>query len=429
MINKYLLKLFVFYLLCILPCTLITNIYNAYSLDRDEKVEGTIVSLTENKKRIVIDKGLENGVIEGDVAKGYIDDKYICWAVAVVVREDLSEWAMDKTTNLEYVGENVVISLHSIYDLKNRPKVSNLYILRKESILNKMIDKAKEKYLKVEQEKANKEQKLLNEKYNLKKYKTFELPDMSFGLSISPISIRSPNNEQTISYGVDAKNLNREKYVFDGSYKYSTLSYTINAARDKYSTSSTTSTNTFDVKNKWGNLDYSSLYQFKRQQTGTYYPIKSQWSIGPVGIKYRFRPTTKVTELSMALVPLLEFYTADSKEYVDSVNYNIVEVKDNYIRFAYNLNLKMDLVEHLKLEDVLFYKPYYDVGKISPDFSNVDFSNKLTLKYEIYPDVSISYVSNLYWDIRKRKNLKEASTEWENGFYVFYTFNVQKGKM
>ncbi|MBF0314812.1 MAG: hypothetical protein HQK50_00510 [Oligoflexia bacterium] len=402
---------------------LAARINNALALDYYEKINSIVVTASPDKKQFIIERGAEDGIEVGDVATFYFNDIVIATAVAIALRNDLSEWVLYRSMRPQYLVENTPLHFVSIYG-SQKPHIENLQYWQKKSILLQMYKEIKSRYIDEEKRKEFESRKLLYEKYQLQTYQGLEFPAMGVTFNAAPISFRSPNNERTMSYGVELKNLNQEKYVYAGQYKYSTLSYTYNANRDKYSISNYASNQTLDRKDLWREqYDYTSLLQYKQERTGVYYPTYYQIDIGPIGIKRNFLPTEKIPTLTLAYLPLLQIYSADKREVENTYYYRYTRQKGIYWRHCLLLNIKAQLSERFSLEDAFSWKPLHDFIHSKVDIKDSDLKNTLLLKYEIYPNISLSYANTLTWDIRKKKNLQAASTEWENSFYIFYTMN------
>lgn len=410
-----------FYLILALPL---------YSMDYQEKISASIVDVGSKKTQVILDRGFEDGVEVGDVIKIISEEEtlLIGIAVAIYIRPELSEWRFYSTYRPKLLFPNNKVTMESLYGPK-KPYFSSLVKWQEESELKKIYLEEREKFLQSEAKDFNSKQNALYEKYQLLNYKEFSIPDFNFGFNASPITFRSPNRDRTLSYGLDLKNIEQENYVYVGQYKYTGSSYTYNADRNKYSSSTYWFSQSLDKKRWFSNFDYTSLFQYKKERTGTLYPVIFQFSLAPAGIKYSFLPFSKVTKLSLSYMPLMEFYSADKKEITGPYSFNTIKVKDTYFRHSLSLEIKIVFSETLQLEDNFSYRPYHDIFQNKYDFDNCDLKNSMMLRYEAYPRISISYINNLSWDIRKKRNLQTASTEWENGFYIQYSIDWTKRKI
>lgn len=410
----------------------------AYCLDYGEKLTATIQAVGSNDKRhIIINRGTDDGVELGDFAefRAGANKAVIGNAAAIVVRSDRSEWYIYSSFSSQYLNENDNLLLLSRYGI-NRPEIANLSKLQSKSILLKAINEAQEKFISEERQKEKDRQSLLYKEYELATYNTLDMPNLNVSIKAAPISLRSPNNQYNINYGIDVKSREKSgeesKYLYNGTYQYRTAAYVYNANQDKYVSSKYWSSHSLDRKKIWGDLDYTSLLQYKREHDLGYYPTRYQFTFGLIGLKYPlFTPTQTgiINKFTVSYLPLFEIYSADKSWVPGNKSAGIVYGKESYWRHNLSLEMEVEISSKWKIEEQLQWRPYYNITHNSIDYNNCDLKNSAVIKYEVYPAVTISYQSNLTWDIRKKRNLQLPSTEWENSFYLHYTFSWQDKKI
>ncbi|MBF0208183.1 MAG: hypothetical protein HQK53_14995 [Oligoflexia bacterium] len=423
------------------------------ALDYRESITAIVIGVSENGRQFIIDRGGEEGVLVGDVGRIWpakneeeagnaqdaenageaseagINSKKeedpLFSAVAVHVRHDRSEWVIHNNYQEKPLQKNDTIRILSLYGTQ-RPRIENLEYWQKRSILKAEIDEEKQEFLEKQKKKVEDVRGILYKKYYLRTYKEFPWPSMGISLNVSPVTYRLPSHDRTLSYGIDVKNLNQEKYIYNGDYYYSGITNTYNIiTREQYSSSNSRSNHTFDIKELWDPLDYTSLLQYKKERVGTVYTTRYQIDIGPLGIKYSFPklvPTSSLKSLSISYIPLLEFFSSDDR------NNNFTPplgAKDIYWRHCLTLSTAINLNNRWSIEEKFTWRPYHSLPGTKLDLRNTDLRNTLAVRFEIYPQLAISYISTFTQDIRRKNILQIPASEWENSFYISYILQLK----
>ncbi|MDB9786988.1 hypothetical protein OAB57_02685, partial [Bacteriovoracaceae bacterium] len=203
------------------------------------------------------------------------------------------------------------------------------------------------------------------------------------------------------------------------------FSYSFNSAGDKYSSSEYDGKIFFENLKYWNDrLSHISLLDLKKERDGDVSPIRYQINFGPIGFKYHFPKFWNIEDLSLSYIPTYEFYSADRKIFTNSFDYNLIQVKDSYMRHQLHLSGKLILTPKLSIENTTKWRPKYEIASSTLDLSDSNFLQSLQLKYSAYPNISISYRTTMTWDTRKKLYLDLPSTEWENSIYFFYTLQL-----
>ena len=96
------------FLLLILSVFITTS---AYALEIDEKLTMRIVKTSQSRKTILINRGVEDGLVKGDHAKFFLSVGVVARGVVVKLAPTRSVWSVYRLVNAEYLKDNQVMKL------------------------------------------------------------------------------------------------------------------------------------------------------------------------------------------------------------------------------------------------------------------------------------------------------------------------------
>ena len=85
--------------------------FNVFSLEIDERLTMRIVKVSESKKTILINRGIEDGIIKGDHAKFFLTVGVVARGVVVKVSPTRSVWSIYRLVNADYIRNDQVMRL------------------------------------------------------------------------------------------------------------------------------------------------------------------------------------------------------------------------------------------------------------------------------------------------------------------------------
>ncbi len=83
----------------------------AFALEVDEKLTLRVLKLSETRKTMLVNRGTEDGLAEGDHAKFYVSAGVVARGVAVKVSPARSVWSIYRLVNADFVLADAVMSL------------------------------------------------------------------------------------------------------------------------------------------------------------------------------------------------------------------------------------------------------------------------------------------------------------------------------
>lgn len=102
---KMIFKNYLFVLLAVLVST------QAFSLEIDEKLTLRIVKVSNSGKTVLINRGVEDGLVQGDHAKFFITIGVVARGVVVKVSPTRSVWSLYRIVNADYIKSDSVLNL------------------------------------------------------------------------------------------------------------------------------------------------------------------------------------------------------------------------------------------------------------------------------------------------------------------------------
>jgi hypothetical protein len=84
---------------------------NAFALEVDEKLTVRIIRTSETRKTIMINRGTEDGLVEGDHAKFVVTSGIVARAVCVQVSPSRSVWSVYRLVNADFMINDSVMSI------------------------------------------------------------------------------------------------------------------------------------------------------------------------------------------------------------------------------------------------------------------------------------------------------------------------------
>jgi len=84
---------------------------NAFSLEVDEKLTARIIRTSETRKTLMINRGTEDGLVEGDHAKFIVTAGIVARGVCIKVSPTRSVWSVYRLVNADFIVNDSVMSL------------------------------------------------------------------------------------------------------------------------------------------------------------------------------------------------------------------------------------------------------------------------------------------------------------------------------
>ncbi len=85
--------------------------YNAFSLEVDEKLTIRVLKASDSRKTIMINRGTEDGLVEGDHARFLVTAGIVARAVCIKVAPTRSVWSVYRLVNADFIVNDAVMTI------------------------------------------------------------------------------------------------------------------------------------------------------------------------------------------------------------------------------------------------------------------------------------------------------------------------------
>ena len=413
---------------------------NVLALDYLEVISGRVIKTSEDKLRFVLDRGIEDGLVLGEVCKFYYKGRGAYVAINYYMDMENSEWFVyqkyqDNTIPL--LGE---YKIRSMFPHRKDPDLMNLEPLVKLSMIKAEEEKLMKLWQQQEEQKKRKQEDVRSKRLQARKEVVKEiyedaydvvLPKLRLNLNASPFSFKTHSEERSIAYAAGLQNLDNKKYEYSMKYTYSLSSYTdvFSFPVRIVSNSENNLFANFDVNDFAPKWTYFAMFHGRRQRQGAFYPIFRQITFGVTGFKYDLYESDIIKDLSVSYIPVYEVFEGDEIKFnFTTFEEEVRRKNDSYWRHSFRVRVKADLNKEWKLQNVTFWKPRADNLISGFEVTDADFSNTFSIGRNVYDNFTFIY-QNLYtWDSRRNVNLGLPSSEMEHIFTINYTVDFARVK-
>lgn len=222
-------------------------------------------------------------------------------------------------------------------------------------------------------------------------------PYLGISLFASPISFAVLNNARNIYAGYNLRTLKSTKHELSHDF----------AINDSYQKDTTfgfeasslilNSNLIYDYNNFYGNWTYFAILSYRRQKYNGDYPIKHQYGLGILGLKYKFIKDGKyIKNLDLSYVPLYEALTSDF-----DVNFpgEKPTKMQRTIRHSFRFRFSAAYEEWV-FNYSISYKPAYYFRRDTLDMQDIDLNSTLTIGRTISEKIQLNFTNIYTKDIR-----------------------------
>ena len=416
----------------------------ALALDYREVLYPKILKILDDEK-IILDIGVEDGVIRGNHARITFEDQYVGRIVAMDARSGKSLWKLYRVISEDIleVGKTIKFRAMSIQKLpEEHRKLLEEVPKRELEAYEQGVDPAA-----LEQEEEDAQAWRVNDKDALDKDlntliegerskgdgwvvgfepKPGPFDKFNFEIQIAPYKTAWKDREKEMTYGVSVANDQTDKFETKLAYQHtSSESETLS---DGVVTRTVNSLHQFDgtfvVKKIIGNFSYISEIHYEREKDNNYYPQKNHYTGSPVGVRYDFLESDKVKELSLSYLPEIDYleYEEENTGYAsqctqigvdtdgdginDSFESSCEDVEYGYlsekktVKLRHTLKFVMDIAinEIFSFSDTLYHRPAHDFVNNRVEWTDANLENTFEFKVNLLDKLNLSYKNTYTWD-------------------------------
>ena len=407
---------------------------SAYSLESFERLNGVKIIKVLDKNIILVDRGIEDGILLNDHAKfSQENEGYSARAICVRVKSSISYWKLYRIPYSESISKDFTYIIEGMADqevpfpqaaLRDRELKFTDPDDNKEaassndpfSIKGDLPEKLTERDL-IETVGPEKRQLFIEKALNRDQLNR-DLSNYRISLFASPFTRQSINQGESYRYGIRGGNV-ASKYRLLTQFEEQQSHMKDPLTEEEVSTKSTTGQAQFVIHRMTPDTSSLSLLNYNSMRFSELGTPKSQWQFGPMGFTWHLFENRTWEYFDLSYIPLYDIRTTE-------VISNAVksEEKVNGLRHGFRLAVKNKINERVAFENLLWVKPYQDLASWRIEGDNLNLSNDLKLIFNLagnlFFDYNFVYQRDKLW--KTLSDLPETNTI--NSLNIRYDFDL-----
>lgn len=407
-----------------------------FALDATERLKGVKILRVLEKNVILINRGLEDGILTNDHAKlSQEAEGYSARAICIQARADMSYWKLYRIPYAETISRDLEYVLVGMADreipfpqaaLRDRKvDFSDPEENKKEEAPSKdpflvksdMPEKLTERDL-IETVGPEK-QKLFMEKALNRDQLRRDLDNYRVSVYASPFTRQSINSGESFRYGIRGGNV-ASRYRLQTQFEQQQSRMQDPLTKEEVSTRSTSGQAQFVIHHLNDGMSSLSVLHYQSTRFSELGTPKSHWQFGPVGFTWHMFENKSWEYFDLSYVPLYDIRTTD----VIASNGSTSEEKVNGLRHGFRLAMKTKINERVAFENLLWVRPYQDLASWKIEGDNLNLSNDLKLIFNLadnlFFDYNLVYQKDKLW--KTLSKLPESNTI--NSLNLRYDFDI-----
>lgn len=255
----------------------------------------------------------------------------------------------------------------------------------------------------------------------IKQKETPREPVLAASIFASPISFALLNNSRNIYAGYNLRTLTSTKHELSHDFNI-TENYQRDDLYDQETSSMILNTSlVYDYNNFWGNWTYFAIANYRRQKFNGDYPIKHQYGLGILGLKYKIIKNGQyIKNFDISYVPIYEELVSDFE-----VTFPGEEPSTSMrtLRNSFRLRYVMALGDW-SLNYSLFYRPAYYFAYDILDMQDIDLNSTLSIGTSLNERVQLNFTNTYTKDIRLYRANGMRADNTINSFSINVALNI-----
>lgn len=407
---------------------------SAYSLESFERLNGVKIIKVLDKNIILVDRGIEDGILLNDHAKfSQENEGYSARAICVRVKSSMSYWKLYRIPYSESISKDFTYIIEGMADqevpfpqaaLRDRELKFTDPDDNKEaassndpfSIKGDLPEKLTERDL-IETVGPEKRQLFIEKALNRDQLNR-DLSNYRISVFASPFTRQSINQGESYRYGIRGGNV-ASKYRLLTQFEEQQSHMKDPLTEEEVSTKSTTGQAQFVIHRMTPDTSSLSLLNYNSMRFSELGTPKSHWQFGPMGFTWHLFENRTWEYFDLSYIPLYDIRTTE-------VISNAVksEEKVNGLRHGFRLAVKNKINERVAFENLLWVKPYQDLASWRIEGDNLNLSNDLKLIFNLagnlFFDYNFVYQRDKLW--KTLSDLPETNTI--NSLNIRYDFDL-----
>ena len=408
-----------------------------YALESFERLQGVKILKVLDQNIILIDRGLEDGIIVNDHAKlSQETEGYSARAICVRTRAETSYWKLYRIPYAETISKDMTYTIVGMADKEIPAPTSEI---RSGKFAFTDPDEAKKEVVETPDPFAVKrdlpekltERDLIEtvgpEKRKLFMEKTLnrdqikrDMQDFRISVFASPFSRQSINEGESYRYGARLGNL-ASKYRLQGQFEQQQTKLKDPLTKDEVSTRSTTGQAQFVVHRLSPSFSSLSLVNYNSVRFSELATPKSHWQVGAIGFTWHLFENRTWEYFDLSYIPL---YDSRITEVINEQTGARSEVMANGLRHGFRLAVKTRINERVAFENLLWVKPFQDLTSMKLQKDNLNLSNDLKLIFNLAGNLYFDYNLVFQYDSLWKSLNNLPTTNTINSLNLRYDFDI-----
>ena len=409
---------------------------SALALEPFERLPGVKILRVLDKNIVMVNRGMEDGIMVNDHAKFNQEEGYSARAICIKVKSDMSYWKLYRIPNAETISKDIS---YTIVGMADREIPFPQADIRNEGVAFKDPEDAKKKKTNdtdpfaVKRDLPEKlterdlietvgpdRRKLFIEKALNQDQMRRDLQDYRFSVFASPFTRQSINEGESLRYGVRAGNV-ASKYRLQGQFEQQQSKMKDPLTKEEVSTRSTTGQAQFVIHRLNPGMSSLSLVNYNSQRFSELGTPKSHWQFGLIGFTWHVFENRTWEYFDLSYIPLYDVRTTDVINENDGTQ---SEEKTNGLRHGFRMAVKTRINERVAFENLLWVRPFQDLASWNIKGSDLNLSNDLKLIFNLTGNLFFDYNFVYQYDTLWKDLSGLPSSNTINSLNLRYDFDI-----
>lgn len=364
-----------------------------------------------NKNVIILNRGFEDAIFQGDHIKVTSDDGFIARGICLRTTALTSHWKVYRVVRPQLVSMDTEYKMRSI----NQSEIPEDYLAFGEvdfsKYYNKYGDKDVLRGLKLQQARLVKSdlplsaaQTKFKEREGKSTFDSFvsdnfksedlkeDLQTFSFGFYASPISWQSRDKQVESHFGASLGNTGK-KYQFNFGFEKKQKKFVDPVTKNEFSSEANLYTGGFQLNRITENFSVVSKFMLRNEKIGEIEYPKKHLQLGFFGLKYHIWEENTTTDfMDISYVPLLDDMEYSSKDLTNTLQRKV-------LRHEIALRLHSRIIDNLYSQTHIIYAPSQELSgeKLTSKDTNTRFMVMLSWKLggDFFADYKIDFEKDI----------------------------------
>lgn len=409
--------------------------FTVSALESFERIENVKILRVLPENVVVINRGIEDGILRNDHAKLSNDVAgYSSRAICLKTSGDISYWKIYRVPNSEAFSLDYTYSLTGMADKEMPTPVARLrdtnyaindpYIRKADTsptpdpfaVKMDLPERLTERDL-IETVGPERRKLFLEQSLNKDRLQR-DLQEYRVSVFASPFTRQSINEGESLRYGFRGGNI-ASKYRLLTQFEEQRTSLKDPLTKEKVSTRSTTGQAQFVIHHLSSSLSSLSLVNFNSQRFSDLGTPLAHWQFGVLGFTWHIHESKSWEYIDLSYIPL---YDRRITEIIKNGRRDTDE--ENGLRHGLRLGMKTRINERVAFENLLWVRPFQDLASWKVEADNLNLVNDLKLIFSLtdnlFFDYNFVYQHDSLW--KKLSSLPESNTI--NSLNLRYDFQI-----